>query len=193
MSVQKLLLSPALDDEFFTHLRLAETDDAAFVAQLYSDPTSNRHIDPLASWIAAGDQRKWITRYKVRESAGKEFFLLVRHQMTDFGSVRIHDFNRGCRSFRWGSWVMKADRPSGLLAFSAISVYEIGFEILGLEQAEFDVKRENTEVIKFHLKSGAEEIGEADEIRRFVFPRRKFPAFKEANMSRLKMHRCFYG
>lgn len=193
MSVQKLLLSPALDGEFFTHLRLAKTDDAAFVAQLYSDPTSNRHIDPLSTRIAACDQRKWISQYKVRESAGKEFFLLVRHQMTDFGSVRIHDFNRGRRSFRWGSWVMKADRPSGLLAFSAISVYEIGFEIFGLEQAEFDVKRENTDVIKFHLKSGAEKIDEADEVIRFAFSRRKFQAFKEANMSRLKMHRCFCG
>jgi len=193
MSLQKLLLSPALDDEFFTHLRLAEKDDAAFVAQLYSDPKSKRHIDPLSSWIAAGDQRKWIARYKVRECAGKEFFLLVRHQMTDFGAVRIHDFNGGRRSFRWGSWVIKTDRPSGLLAFSAISVYEIGFDILGLEHAEFEVRKENTEVIKFHLKSGAEEIGEEDEIKRFVFPRWKFPAFKEANMSRLKMHRCFYG
>ena len=193
MYIQKLFLSPALDDEFFTHLRLAETDDAAFITELFESPMSNRHIDPISSWIRAGSKEKWITRYKVREAKEKELFLIVRNQMKDFGAIRIHDFNRERRSFRWGSWIMRDERPSGLLAFSAISVYEIGFDTLGLEQAEFDVKRENIDVINFHLKSGAEEVGEDDKISRFVFPRWKFPAFKEANMQRLKMHRCFYG
>ena len=141
MSSQKLLLSPALDDEFFTHLRLAEPDDARFVAQLHSDATANRHIDPLScgmEQIGADAWKKWLTRYKVRESVGKEFFLIVRHQMTDFGFLRIHNFNAKRQSFHWGSWMMKVDRPSGLLAFSAISAYEIGFDVLGFEQAEFD-------------------------------------------------------
>lgn len=62
-----------------------------------------------------------------------------------------------------------------------------------MERAEFDVKRENSEVIKFHLKSGAEEIGEMHEVQRFAFPRWKFPAFKEANIDRFKMHRYFWA
>lgn len=89
--------------------------------------------------------------------------------------------------------MMVPDRSSGLLAFSAISVYEIGFDELGLDRAEFDIRCENVEVIRFHLKSGAEEIGEVEGIRRFVFHRWKFPAFKDANMNRLKMHRRFYS
>ena len=120
VSVKKLVSSPTLDDEFFTHLRLTDPDDAEFVADLYSDPASICHIDLLSLRPSVDDQKKWIARYKAREAAGKDFFLIIRHQTKDFGAVRIHDFKGERRSFRWGTWMMKAERPSGLLAFTAI-------------------------------------------------------------------------
>lgn len=90
--MRKLLLSPALDDEFVTHLRLVEPDDAGFVAQSRSDVSLSRHEDLQPSWNGGDDKKKWIARYKVRESAGKELFLIVRNQMTSFGAIRCMIF-----------------------------------------------------------------------------------------------------
>lgn len=100
MLVKKLLLSPALDDEFFTHLSLADLEDAAFVAELRLDPMPNRHIDRKCLEVSVDSQRKWIKRYKACEAIRRDFSLIIRHQMKDFGAVRIHDIKDERGSFQ---------------------------------------------------------------------------------------------
>lgn len=185
----KLMQSPAMDDEFFSCLRFVEPEDAEFICGLRSDPALNRHIS--ASSPSVEDQRRWIEQYKVREEAGHEFYFVVNHQTRDYGVVRMYDF-RG-NSFSWGSWIMLPSRPKGLVTYSAVMVYEIGFDLLGFEQSHFDVRKGNQRVIDFHLRSGAVPVREDGQDQHFIFPRAAWPRFREMSEDQISAHRVFVG
>ena len=193
MSLNKLLQSPALDDEFFTHLRMVEPDDAQFICDLRSDPSLNQHLSQSPADVAA--QREWILQYKKREAAGTEFYFVIRHQETDYGVIRMYDFQDDPKSFCWGSWIIKSlpNKPAGLASFSAMMMYEIGFDVLGFDQSHFDVRKENTKVINFHLRSGAKMVGETELDDLFVFSRDSWPLFKAACDKHTRSLRIFHG
>lgn len=71
-----------------------------------------------------------------------------------------------------GSWIILPTRPPGLVTFSAVLIYEMGFDCLNFAQSHFDVRLENRKVIDFHLRSGAEPTESNDLDQFFVFPRR---------------------
>ncbi|UWQ31989.1 GNAT family N-acetyltransferase [Leisingera sp. M527] len=187
MSVSSLLKSPALDPNFQSYLRLVEPYDAAFVCQLRADPALNRHLSPSPNDVL--EQTKWIERYKEREKHSEEYYFVISSNETDFGVIRMYDFRSNPRSFSWGSWIVKPERPAGLVTFSAVMIYEIGFDTLGFEQAHFDVRKGNSKVINFHLRSGAIEAGETDLDRLFIFPKAAWSSFREKSAGQLKSHR----
>ena len=189
MSRAALLRSPAMDDKFFSHVRFVEPEDAEFICGLRSDQNLNEHISKTSPDAVA--QRDWIEQYKVREAAGKEFYFIIRHQLKDYGVVRMYDFRRN--SFCWGSWIILPSRPSGLVTYSAIMIYEMGFDILGFDQSHFDVRTENTKVIDFHLRSGAKAT-ERDEVdQHFIFSKDAWLKFRTASTEQIKTHRKFCG
>ncbi|WP_291727538.1 GNAT family N-acetyltransferase [Leisingera sp. F5] len=187
MQIDRVLSSPALDQSYQSHLRLVKPSDAAFICQLRADPALNRHLSPSSSVVL--DQAEWITHYKDRERRGEEYYFVISCKEVDYGVVRVYDFHDNPRSFSWGSWIIKPARPAGLVTFSAVMVYEIGFETLGFEQAHFDVRKGNSKVLNFHLRSGAVETGETEQNRLFVFPRISWPGFRQASSSQIKEHR----
>ena len=111
MRKSDLLNSPSMNNKFFTNMRFVEPGDAEFICDLRSDPTLNQHISKTP--ISVHSQREWINCYKNRESAGDEFYFVIRHDLQDYGVVRIYDFRD--RSFSWGSWMIRQNRPSGLV------------------------------------------------------------------------------
>lgn len=185
MGRQEILAAPALDPRFRSHLRLVEPEDAAYIAALRADPALNRHLSPPPESVAA--QRDWIEAYKTREAAGREFYFVIRSGGADRGVVRLYDFRDG--SFAWGSWIIPPGRPAGLVTFSAVMVYEIGFDALGFDRSHFDVRKGNAGVIAFHLRAGAVEAGETAADRLFTFPRAAWPAFRAASAARIAAHR----
>jgi hypothetical protein len=189
MSRHTLLKSPSMDDEFFTHVRFVQPEDAEFICRLRADQQLNKHIS--ASDPDADAQRVWIEKYKEREAAGKEFYFVIQHQMKDYGVVRMYDFKE--KSFSWGSWIILPSRPSGLVTYSAVMIYEMGFDVLGFEQSHFDVRIGNNKVIDFHVRSGAQATERTAVDQHFVFPKANWPEFREASAKQIKMHRLFHG
>lgn len=189
MSRIALLKSPAMNDELVTHCRFVQPEDAAFICRLRSDQKLNKHIS--ASDPDVDTQCRWIERYKEREAAGEEFYFVIRHQMKDYGVVRMYDFKE--QSFSWGSWIILPSRPSGLVTYSAIMIYEMGFDILEFEQAHFDVRVENSKVINFHVRSGAQTIDRNAVDQHFVFSKDNWSEFREKSAKQIKMHRAFHG
>lgn len=189
MSRSLLLKSPSMDDEFFTNVRFVEPDDADFICNLRADPKLNQHISKSSPDVAA--QRAWIERYKQREAAGEEFYFVIQHQLKSFGVVRMYDF-RG-NSFCWGSWIILPNRPAGLVTYSAVMIYEMGFDILGFEQSHFDVRLGNKNVIDFHLRSGALPTLRDEVDQHFIFQKEKWPDFKSASEAQIRSHRIFHG
>ena len=189
MNREALLRSPAMDDEFFSNVRFVEPEDAEFICGLRSDKNLNEHISKTAPDVDA--QREWIENYKVREVAGEEFYFVIRHQLRDYGVVRMYDFKEN--SFCWGSWIILPSRPSGLVTYSAIMIYEMGFDILGFDQSHFDVRLENTRVIDFHLRSGAEPTVRDEVDQYFAFSKGAWSKFRAASTEKIKTHRMFCG
>lgn len=185
MRRKELLKSPSMDDAFLTHVRFVVPDDAEFICKLRSDPNLNQHISKSSA--AVEHQRTWIENYKEREEEGEEFYFVIRHQDKDLGVVRMYDFKEN--SFCWGSWIILPSRPSGLVTFSAVMIYEMGFDSLGFEQSHFDVRIENEKVINFHKRSGAEPTTRDNTDQFFIFPKSKWPAFRKASDVQIKMHR----
>lgn len=184
-----LLSSPSMDGDFITYLRLVEPNDAEFVCKLRSDQSLNRHISQSSSDIS--EQRKWIEDYKARESDGTEFYFVICHQKRDYGVVRMYDFRDN--SFSWGSWIILPSRPPGLVTYSAVMIYELGFDFLGFGQAHFDVRIENQKVIDFHLRSGAQPTSRSDIDQYFIFPKQKWAGFREQSKDQIRAHRIFRG
>lgn len=189
MARNKILESQAFDDEFFSHFRFVEEDDAEFIFNLRSNKSLNTHLSQ--GDLSLKSQRKWIEKYKEREEMGDEYYFVIKHQAENFGVVRMYDFQP--QSFCWGSWIVLPTRPAGLVTFSALLVYEIGFEVLNYEQSHFDVRNENKKVIDFHLRSGAKKVFRDEINHYFIFERTNWPDFKEQSKLQYSQHRVFCG
>ncbi|MBS0332953.1 MAG: GNAT family N-acetyltransferase, partial [Proteobacteria bacterium] len=156
------LTSAALDPNRRTHLRLVRADaaDAAYICRLRSDEVLGAHLSASTNDVAA--QLAWLQGYKAREAAGSEYYFVIVSDGEDRGVVRMYDFREvdGRRSFCWGSWIVPPPRAPGLVTYSALLVYEVGFDALGFEQSHFDVRLANTGVIGFHERAGARRVAE---------------------------------
>jgi RimJ/RimL family protein N-acetyltransferase len=183
--------SPALDPAFRTHLRLVNADqaDAAYICALRGDERLNRHLS--ASSADVGAQLAWLQGYKRREAAGEEYYFVIVCDGEDRGVVRMYDFREieGRRSFCWGSWIIPPPKTPGLATYSALLIYEVGFEALGFEQAHFDVRRENTGVVAFHTRAGARRVGEDEQDVFFWFFPEDHQALKARSASQIAAHR----
>ena len=179
----------ALDPKFRSHLRFVEHDDAAYVWSLRTDASLNRYLSASAADVAA--QREWIERYKAREAEGVEFYFVVVSEGADRGLIRMYGFKEigGLPSFCWGSWIIPPPRPPGLVTFSAITMYELGFDTLGFPRAHFDVVKENAGVIAFHLRAGAEPEGEDGRSFHYRYTPSAYAGFREASEAQIRRHR----
>lgn len=153
-------------------LRLVRPDDADYIHSLRIDPTYNTHLSPVTG--TAEDQRRWIEAYKVREGAAQEGYYMIE-RLSDgvrCGLVRLYGIKGD--QFTWGSWILDTNKPHKAALESAVLIYKIGFELLDLSKAVFDVRRENTHTASFHRRFGATEVGSDDVNFYFDYPRARF-------------------
>lgn len=153
---------------------------AAYIYSLRINPTLNAHLS--AAPDSPESQAAWIAKYMEREKAGKEYyFLITRLDGTPCGTVRLYDFRSD--SFCWGSWILDANKTRFAAIESALLVYQIGFDYLRFPQSHFDVRRENTRVINFHIRLGSEVTSLDDQNVYMKLTREKFQAGREALLS----------
>lgn len=179
----------ALNPRFRSHLRFVQPGDAAYICGLRSEPSLNRYLTATVPDVAA--QRRWIERYKAREADGVEFYFVIVSEGRDRGVVRMYDFKQMGRlpSFAWGSWIVPPPRPPGLVTFSAITMYELGFDTLGFPRANFDVTKENAGVAAFHLRAGAELESEDGESFHYRYTPAAYARFRANSAEQIRHHR----
>jgi RimJ/RimL family protein N-acetyltransferase len=154
-------------------LRLIQPEDADYVHGLRTNPAYNRHLSEVRG--TAEDQRRWIDAYKAREAALHElYYVIERKDGTRCGAVRLYDVTTD--SFTWGSWILDRNKTPKAALESAVLIYIIGFDVLGLENAVFDVRLDNGVTLAFHRRFGATEIRRDDRDIYFAYPRDRFSA-----------------
>lgn len=188
---EKVVASPALDRRFRTHLRLAEADngDAEYICKLRGDPDLNRHLNAGSPEVHA--QLDWLKQYKGRERDGQEFYFVIVSDRRPAGLVRMYDFRfiDGRSSFSWGSWIIPAPRAAGLVTYSALLMYELGFDVLKFDHAHFDVRVGNTGVIAFHERVGARRVRATEQDVSFNFSPEAYATFKATSARQIAEHR----
>ncbi|MBI6978325.1 MULTISPECIES: GNAT family N-acetyltransferase [Pseudomonas] len=143
-------------------LRLAESDDAAYIHSLRVNSALNEHLSAVTGDVEA--QRAWLLSYKSREKAAQEYYFIIERSDTGqaIGTVRLYDFIGNKESFCWGSWILDENKTRYAAIESAMLVYEFAFKELGFKSCHFDVRKENIKVIAFHEKMGAQRLRESE-------------------------------
>lgn len=152
------------------NMRNVRVDDAAFILELRLDPTLNKHLSKTTPDLAS--QQAWIERY--HQEKGQFYFIIEDKSGRSVGTVRLYDLQP--ESFCWGSWIVKPDAPRKTAIESALLVYEFGFYELGFPNCHFDVRKENTRVVDFHKRFGAQIVRESEVDYFFNFPRAAYDA-----------------
>jgi len=142
------------------YLRLVEIEDAAFIHSLRIDPRYNRHLSAVHGGVEV--QEAWLTAYKQREAAGREYYFIICRRRDDMaiGTIRMYDFIGDRDSFGLGSWILTENKTASAALESASLAYRYGFQVLGFRACHLDVRKENTKVNSFHHKFGVITTGE---------------------------------
>lgn len=139
-------------------IRLVNEEDTPFILSLRADKWLTRYIHQTDD--NEDKQRQWIREYKKRESAGLEYYFIYSKNGKPFGLNRIYAINGdSCTS---GSWLCTPGTPVNLSISIALINRDIMFDILRLKEDNFDVRKENLKVQKFHLMTGSVKTGETE-------------------------------
>lgn len=155
------------------NVRFVNEEDAEFIVKLRTDEKLGRYLHQTSPDIS--QQKEWIQSYKKREANGTDYyFMFLDHQGTRLGVCRIYNIHE--RSCTGGSWAFTPGSPTELVVASSLITRDIMFEILKLEEDNFDVRKENKKVLKFHKMSGSEVVGETELDYLFrITPERYYP------------------
>lgn len=152
-------------------LRLITPEDARYVYALRKNPTYNAHLSEISGTVA--DQVAWIKAYKIREAAGLEYYFVIeRNDRIPCGLVRLYNFTAD--RFTWGSWILDHNKPPKAALESALLIYQVAFEGLGVADAVFEVRKENMHTQAFHRRFGAQQTGEDETNCYFIYTYKQF-------------------
>ena len=142
----------SLDGHAF-RLRPIERGDSGFVLALRSDP-------PAAPWLhrvsGLEEQAEWLDRYFLRPG---DWYWIVERRVdgTPEGTIGLYNLDRATGRALLGRWVLT---PRSLAAAeSALLVYTLAFDRLGLDEVYTLVITTNVSVVSFHDRAGLERVG----------------------------------
>ena len=163
-------------------LRLIVPEDAAYVHSLRSNPAYNTHLSKVTGTV--DDQRAWIEDYKSREALGQEFYyVIVRKDGTRCGLVRLYDIE--AESFTWGSWILDENKTRKAALESAVLSFGIGFDALGVQLANVDVRVANEHAAAFYRRLGMVETHRTDQDIFFNYAREQFDTGRTHHLKQL--------
>lgn len=131
-------------------LRPVTDADAEFIVSLRTNPTLTGFLHPVSNRVE--DQVAWLNAYYDRP--GDFYFVIESASGGSEGLVSIYDIDSGRSDGEWGRWIL---RPGSLAAVeSALLVYRMGFEVLGLRELYCRTVADNRAVVSFHDSCGIE-------------------------------------
>lgn len=139
-------------------VRLVNEDDSTFILSLRTDKTLARFINYTEN--DENKQRQWIRNYKERERQGLDYYFIYSKDGVPFGVNRIYNIKGD--TCTGGSWVCKTGTPVELSIPTSLLCRDIMFDILNLKEDNFEVRKENKKVQKFHIMTGSAKTGETD-------------------------------
>lgn len=139
-----------------------ELADAEFVLSLRLDADLSRYLNPTDPDI--GKQREFIAGVKRREKEGAEFFHIIENASggKPCGTIRLIPVpSEDC--FRFGSFILKRDRPRTASVETLLFICRKGFDIMGFKKCRFFAHKDNDRANAFYKnKLGARITGEAE-------------------------------
>ncbi len=133
-------------DRYGLHVRFVNESDAEFIVRLRTDGKLGRYIHATTPDIGA--QIEWTSRYKQREAAGEDYYFMFESlDGKRLGLCRIYDIHPA--DFTVGSWLFSPAAPMGAAILADIITREIGFGLCPEGRLLFDVRAENTNVIRY--------------------------------------------
>ncbi|MGV8828580.1 MAG: GNAT family N-acetyltransferase [Breznakibacter sp.] len=136
--------------------KLVDVDDAQIILNIRTNERRNQHVSAVSGLL--DDQINWIQAYKKREEESKEFYFLIGDSTGWYGTTRIYNFSED--KFETGSWIFAEEAPDGMAVKGDIIGREYAFEYLGFKICEFEVRKLNTKVIRYHKSYKPVLVGE---------------------------------
>jgi RimJ/RimL family protein N-acetyltransferase len=141
---------------FGLKLRPIRMEDAEFILELRCNPSLNRFVGDTSPDLES--QKNWLKEYFQR--ADDYYFCMELGQSgKPVGTIGIYhaEVQDGIKTAEWGRWLIS----TGVLAAPAsiYLIYQIAFERLALDQISCRTVLENSKVLSFHDRSGAERCG----------------------------------
>ena len=162
-------------------LRLVDESDAEFIFMLRTNSLLSRFIHKVGKNVI--DQITWIREYKKREIRGEEFYFISLNPETESrqGLNRIYNF-RG-DEFELGSWLYLPNDDISKSILGDIAVREIAFDYLLFDACNFEVRKGNKSVVRYHQGYSPELTGEDEENYYFKLLRTTFNSKKYKYLS----------
>lgn len=135
-------------------IRPVDTSDAAFIVGLRTDPELGKYLH--ATSPSVDDQIAWTQRYFEREG---DWYFVIEDVVSGESQGCIAIYNHAPRfgTAEWGRWIIK--RGSLAALESASLIYDMGFNVLGLESMYSRTEEANLPVVSFHESLGSEMNG----------------------------------
>ena len=138
-------------------VRFVQESDAAFILNLRTDPRLSRYLHETENDLEK--QKAWINAYKQREALGIEYYFIYEQNGIPIGVNRLYNITDN--TLTGGSWLCKKDIPYNLPLLISIIGREIIFDFLKYDSYQFDVRKKNAKVLRFHLLAGSKIISES--------------------------------
>lgn len=153
-------------------LRLVNEDDASFIVNIRNDGNKSRFISKTSPNIEA--QKKWISDYKAREQAKKEYYFIASDENNeDFATYRIYKIDSGVPEI--GSWVSKPGYPNMKNSIKVdLAIKEYVFNELNFDTVQFEVRKQNFSVNKYHSLFQPELIKSDDDYHFYILKKETF-------------------
>lgn len=138
-------------------VRLVQESDAPFILKLRTDPKLSKFVHPVENNLQG--QIDWIREYKIREAKGEDYYFIFYSNKTPIGLNRIYNITEN--SSTGGSWLCSKEATIEESIATSFITLEIQ-DLFDIPDGPFNVSKGNNQVLKFHLRMGAEIVYEDD-------------------------------
>lgn len=136
------------------NIREVTLDDAEFILSLRCDEKKSRFLHKTEYDLEK--QKEYIENYFKKDN---EYYLIIENKENKpIGTYRIYDIEK--ENFTIGSWLMIKGASAQETLEGDYLVRNFAFKKTKLDKIKFDVRKENTKVVRYHKLTGSKIISE---------------------------------